>query len=523
MPWKIVPDHPECDGNFAVVKEDNGEVEGCHETRDGARAQQSALYASEEKMKWTAEARKKLAAGEIRGAFAGPDQSYPIADSSDVGDAWGLAGQAANPDQVRRNIIRIAKKYGWTSGLPESAKKWAQENGVSLKENSMETTGVLYQLLAKSTEAIGRILGFPQEDDPASQNLGEDKDLKQEDVPSIVAAESPSFRVWKQGDTYRWLAIYSNNYRDEDAPPEIISAKSHENFVKMFDSGEVPKPELWLWHTPGTAFGDVDMLDFTDDGMAVASGTIRKGKEHIAQRLGEMPNLGVSHGMDADTMERDAVDKSVITRHVTREISPLPLWAAANKRTRFAVLRKETSMAMSNEKKQFLANAGLSDEEIQNVEQTGKEIAEEAQSSGVESKEAEVQEEPKGEPETKTEETQDFATKVEVAEAMAEVLKALTTQISEMTAKMNEVSEQVNSFGAVVKEMQQSDEERLLGVKESSPRATVSILDLMGRMGPTGAKEVGENDPLKAKKPRETVVAQTGIGFLDEMFSEGGQ
>lgn len=31
------------------------------------------------KRKWTAEERRQLAAGEIKGNFAGPDQSYPIA------------------------------------------------------------------------------------------------------------------------------------------------------------------------------------------------------------------------------------------------------------------------------------------------------------------------------------------------------------------------------------------------------------------------------------------------------------
>jgi HK97 family phage major capsid protein len=84
------------------------------------------------KRKWTAAERDRLSAGDIEGAFAGPDQSYPIAGPSDVGDAWGLAGHADNPDKVRRRIISIAKKYGWLSGLPAAAKEWAAENGVSL-------------------------------------------------------------------------------------------------------------------------------------------------------------------------------------------------------------------------------------------------------------------------------------------------------------------------------------------------------------------------------------------------------
>lgn len=49
MPWHIVEDHAECPDSrpFAVVKDDDGDVEGCHSTRDAAEAQLAALYASE--------------------------------------------------------------------------------------------------------------------------------------------------------------------------------------------------------------------------------------------------------------------------------------------------------------------------------------------------------------------------------------------------------------------------------------------------------------------------------------------
>ena len=46
MPWHIETDNPDCAG-FAVVKDDDGEVEGCHRTRSQAERQMAALYASE--------------------------------------------------------------------------------------------------------------------------------------------------------------------------------------------------------------------------------------------------------------------------------------------------------------------------------------------------------------------------------------------------------------------------------------------------------------------------------------------
>jgi len=50
MPWHIVENSRSCPATqpFAVVKDDDGSVEGCHETRQGAEDQMAALYASEE-------------------------------------------------------------------------------------------------------------------------------------------------------------------------------------------------------------------------------------------------------------------------------------------------------------------------------------------------------------------------------------------------------------------------------------------------------------------------------------------
>ena len=72
---------------------------------------------------WSTEKRKKLASGGIKGTFAGPDQSFPIAGPIDVAAAWSSVGRAANPRAIMRKIISIAKEHGWESGLPESVKK----------------------------------------------------------------------------------------------------------------------------------------------------------------------------------------------------------------------------------------------------------------------------------------------------------------------------------------------------------------------------------------------------------------
>ena len=72
---------------------------------------------------WSTEKRKSLKSGKVKGEFAGPDMSFPIAGPQDVAAAWSSVGRAANPRQIMAKIISIAKKHGWESGLPESVKQ----------------------------------------------------------------------------------------------------------------------------------------------------------------------------------------------------------------------------------------------------------------------------------------------------------------------------------------------------------------------------------------------------------------
>lgn len=77
----------------------------------------------QEYREWSTEKRKALKEGKVKGAFAGPDLSFPIASPVDVAAAWASVGRAANPRAIMRRIIAIAKEHNWTSGLPESVKK----------------------------------------------------------------------------------------------------------------------------------------------------------------------------------------------------------------------------------------------------------------------------------------------------------------------------------------------------------------------------------------------------------------
>jgi hypothetical protein len=47
MPWRIDTAHPDCRSGYAVVKQDDGSLEGCHRTRREALAQLAALNIAE--------------------------------------------------------------------------------------------------------------------------------------------------------------------------------------------------------------------------------------------------------------------------------------------------------------------------------------------------------------------------------------------------------------------------------------------------------------------------------------------
>lgn len=89
---------------------------------------------SPEFREWPAKKRHQLEKGEIKGEFAGPGTSFPISGPKDVAAAWSSIGRAENPKMVMKNIIEIAKRHGWESGLPESVKARLKEGKSGLPE-----------------------------------------------------------------------------------------------------------------------------------------------------------------------------------------------------------------------------------------------------------------------------------------------------------------------------------------------------------------------------------------------------
>ena len=207
-------------------------------------------------------------------------------------------------------------------------------------------------------------------------------------IPSDKSLKDGGILIWKDKEQYRWFTMFTNKYRDIDNPPEILASKAHKDYVEAVEKGEYPYPELWHWHIKGTKWGTGDWVCYDDEnGITMASGTVDKGheKEAIAMQDIGIP-IKVSHGMPIDEIQRNDKDKTVITRYRTREISDLPDVAAANQLTTFAIT-KENDMAIPENKKEYLVQAGLGQADIEDIETTAAAQAKKAQDLNLQSKE----------------------------------------------------------------------------------------------------------------------------------------
>lgn len=412
-------------------------------------------------------------------------------------------------------------------------------------------------------------------------------EVDKKNIPALAEEAGEGFMVWKDAITglMRWFAVYSNNFRDQDNPSEIISEKSHQTYVELVDEGVVDYPELWLWHIKGTAWGKADWVAY-DHGFAMASGLVYKGYEYIAKNLSRMGNLRVSHGMIKTLLVYDPHDKSVILFHVTAEISPLPDWAAANMLTGFVVLDEgDLTMALPQMKKTFLSKAGISDAKLAEMDSDLAKASKLATESGLESKEVSEEEDQEiaefdtGELVASTEDTEEeVEEEVEVEEvpkptpvkakkspwaaedeeetpkkkpakkkeATAGIDKTTPTEIpdvvdfatkSEVAAvlvilfdSLGQLTDQVESLTKELAALKAEDEEKIAVTKELTP--TLSLMDMISGRNPIGkeAAKVKGTTLLGKDGPKETAAPigapPTMIGLVNDlmtMASNGGK
>jgi hypothetical protein len=470
MPYKIV----ERDGKFCVYKHDEdgnavGESHGCHDSREQANGQMRALYAAENDKKETDDADEALSLLERLKALFTREKPGKTVDGEKYPASDFLVADGS-PSEWHLQV----KRHGTPDHGLMGAAKAALTSPGGHRGNKYEGPN--------KTEAIARLKRL----------------YAAEGMPWGDEKKENAFMVWKEASgAHRWLAVYSSKFRDDDHPPEILAEAAHKEFVAACDRGEWPLPELWLWHVKGTSSGRADFVAYDDSGFALAGGRFDPTTEAVAERLATYEgDLLTSHGMPVKEIERSADDPTVITRYRTREISPLPAWAAANKNTGFYLLKEVDDMALPEEKRRFLADI-LGEEKAAQVEAQldakGKALADE----GVEFKEAPPAEEaaPVAEPEPEPAPVEaapapDYPTRGEVAAAVADSLKPTLGQLSDLAAA-------VEGLGKELKEARATDDERFKAMAQATPAASL-FAQIQSAIGSPDARIDGREALAKA-------------------------
>ena len=325
--------------------------------------------------------------------------------------------------------------------------------------------------------------------------------------------------VWKEGDRYRWFAVYSNKYRDDDFPPEILSEKSHLKFVDMVDKGEVPYPELWHWHIPGTRWGVSDWIAYdTDYGFSLASGYVDRDHEGEAKAIADLNEpLGVSHGLKV--LKRNEKDSTIIEGYISQEISDLPIESAANKLTGFSLIEaKENDMkSIPEEKREHLLSVGLTDEKIDEIDADLEGKASKADEAGLEFKESlEENPEVEGKQEVPVAETTEEKEEIEVDDltlpaSRQEVLEAITP-IAEVLVGLTET----------IDSLTKNDDEKIKTIVEDTPAFSIAhmVSEKLSVIGKDEAETEEKDGPIENKTDEKSV---TGVPWIDTMLVEEKQ
>lgn len=457
MPWKVIPES----GKFKVYKlgADNkptGKPVGTHGTKSEAQAQMRAMYASEKPKK---EATVPDSAGDVSSAeqatfpgldeaiTAGHEKDYygnpvPVMVVESIGGPLTFADLMAE-EEARETTYEMYDLVDKFSRLSRSIMASdVEDKAAALIALAKEYASLVKQKTSedndeKSNEAIARQIASSHQ--PAHKDTDQNQPGGDSDDPTTTKTQD--LYIWKDGSTYRWVSAYSNNRRDSDNPPEIISTESHREFDQALEKGEWPMPELWLWHVPYPV-GVTQYHAFDEStGFPVAAGVFNKGCEWAAEGVLKAGWDGVSHGMPSVWLQRDPADSSIIIRHRTKEITFLPTWAAANKLA-FNIIQKESTMIdemtkglPAHKRDEFIAAFG--EERVKQIEETLEATSKAADEAGVEKKEGETTPETQAQPEALTPDSPVVKAMLMVVER----LEALETRLKELETKQVEEKE----------------------------------------------------------------------------------
>lgn len=251
--------------------------------------------------------------------------------------------------------------------------------------------------------------------------------LKAREMRIGMPSESNSNGILIEKDlkgSWRWIGWVSNNFKDREG--EIITEKSHEEYIEFLNNSPQHAPEFRIWHVKGTARENkVDWWSYTK-GFLMMSGKLTKKEATTLLKAGEKEPLGMSHSFVAYKNPKE----KLILKYRTFEVSDLPRRSAANPWTNLQTHAKETEMSDKLNKEKYLA-AQIGEENASALLAMTADTKDALEESKVESKE--LEQDPEEEPSGDDTQTKDASPEMEtlvkaVAKGVAEELnlKALS-------------------------------------------------------------------------------------------------
>jgi len=495
-----------------VVKKGGNKPLGCHPNRAAANKQLAALYASESK--------KGL-----------EDDPEPVEEEQMEDKALGFVpfGVTSFAELAAAEATQEAAEAMWEAS--DQFNRIAQNIIYSDVEGKPE---LLRKLVTEYESKLSSLSGEVVSEVKAVDPLPDERSMWKSIVSAITrpfasksaAVNQDGMMFWKEGNgRVKFFGIYSNNYRDDDRPREIISEKAHKTFARLAQDGAVPMPELWVWHIPGSRIGEATWVDYVD-GMAVAAGYIDEGMEGKAMALKSMADsgmqIGMSHGMPVTSVLRSPEDETVIDFYRSREISVLPRPGAANKRTGFIVTKESKDMAkLTDDQRKFLHDMDFDDMSIEQIEGSISGMKQSADASGVDRKEAPALNKDEGEaaaaPTGDAEEAPTPVTREEIAAALQAVVTPLIDQLAALQAAMGSVNSEVKALKGAAAEVQKQ--------VNLTPRASLAELATKTVFGSKEARVAPGSNLAKAapEEAQEEDPQVTASSFLDALIQNSAR
>lgn len=351
------------------------------------------------------------------------------------------------------------------------------------------------------------------EDKAGARHRKEDQDALDNAHEALVRAGANcpgTMKVMKGKDgQYYAYGIVSNKFRDRDYAKhpkgEIITESAHKEFIEFLDAHPEQAPELWSWHTPGTARKSRATWWEYSDGFLQMLWPLT---EKEAKAFDDGEEIAMSHGFY--TLKRNS-DKGLIEQYRSFEGSDLPLSVAANPYTALEVMQKELSDMFTPEKRAYLVKR-LGEDRVKELEGNTEAMGKALETAGVEYKATEEvkSEAPVTQPATDTVPVQPIVVDEKSVGALVESIKA-ALNVDGLQQVIADMDKRLKEQSALIEALQKSDDEKV--AQTIAPKVKPLAWGFQASQAKETRLTETETAQHKSSKP----------GWAAEVFANNGQ